>query len=183
MSEIPFWPPRRRIIVIFLGAFTVTLSILTVLTVLLSPSLYLQIKVNSSDEAKFYVDAYLKNKGLELEIKEIIEFSNHFYVVCKEKEAEGVYALQLLVDKYSAEVTPEPGPNNFWNWKYGARPFTNVTMPMPVSEKEAMIYAQYWLDSNIPGSIASEIRTFYGYYTIYFTKNGVMAGWSHQTVE
>lgn len=65
--------------------------------------------------ARNYVSAY-NNSNLALD--EIIEFSNHFYVSVKEKNT-GLGAFEILVDRFSGYVRPEPGPNMMWNTKYG----------------------------------------------------------------
>jgi len=49
--------------------------------------------------------------------KEVMEFSNHFYVLVAEKST-GRGALELLVLR-NGLVRPEPGPNMMWNTKYG----------------------------------------------------------------
>ncbi len=49
--------------------------------------------------------------------KEVMEFSNHFYVLVVEAST-GRGALELLVTR-SGIVRPEPGPNMMWNTKYG----------------------------------------------------------------
>ncbi|MDR7554656.1 MAG: hypothetical protein QN157_03525 [Armatimonadota bacterium] len=53
----------------------------------------------------------------DLALKEIMEFSNHFYAVVVEKST-GLGAFELLVARNGA-VRPEPGPNMMWNTKYG----------------------------------------------------------------
>ena len=48
----------------------------------------------------------------------IMEFTNNFYVAVKEKQS-GQGAFELLVDRYTGALYPEPGPNMMWNTKYG----------------------------------------------------------------
>jgi hypothetical protein len=55
--------------------------------------------------------------GADLAVAEVMEFSNHFYVLVKE-ESTGRGALELIVER-SGVVHPEPGPNMMWNTKYG----------------------------------------------------------------
>lgn len=74
--------------------------------------------VNSFDKAKTLADQYVTGVGSGLEIKEIEEWTNNFYVRVQEKST-GMNAFELLVDRYSSRVTPEPGPNMMWNQKYG----------------------------------------------------------------
>jgi len=53
----------------------------------------------------------------DLEVAEMMEFSNHFYAIVQE-ESTGIGAFEVLVDKVSGAVHPEPGPNMMWNLKY-----------------------------------------------------------------
>jgi hypothetical protein len=55
--------------------------------------------------------------GADLVVAEVMEFSNHFYVLVKEKST-GRGALELIVER-TGIVHPEPGPNMMWNTKYG----------------------------------------------------------------
>ena len=53
----------------------------------------------------------------DLAVAEVMEFSNHYYVLVKEKST-GRGALELIVER-NGFVHPEPGPNMMWNTKYG----------------------------------------------------------------
>jgi hypothetical protein len=53
----------------------------------------------------------------DLVVAEVMEFSNHFYVLVKEKST-GIGALELLVER-NGFVHPEYGPAMMWNTKYG----------------------------------------------------------------
>ena len=53
----------------------------------------------------------------DLVVAEVMEFSNHFYVLVKEKST-GLGALELIVER-NGFIHPEPGPNMMWNTKYG----------------------------------------------------------------
>ena len=47
---------------------------------------------------------------------------------------------------------------------------------MTVSKDRAGQIAQGWLDANQSGAKIEEPDTFYGYYTLHFTKDGKVAG-------
>ncbi|MBI4277910.1 MAG: hypothetical protein HY660_05590, partial [Armatimonadetes bacterium] len=49
--------------------------------------------------------------------EEVMEFSNHFYVVVEEKSTR-IGAMELIVER-NGLVRPEPGPNMMWNTRYG----------------------------------------------------------------
>ncbi|MFA5802452.1 MAG: hypothetical protein WC911_08235 [Thermoleophilia bacterium] len=73
------------------------------------------------DKAADVAKRYLDDKGNpDLKAKEIVEFTNSFYVRVVE-QSTGSGALELIVNRSSGEVTTEPGPGMMWNSKYGAQ--------------------------------------------------------------
>jgi len=110
-----------------------------------SASIFFTVRtVNSVEQAKDLADQYLSRLNLELEVREIMEFSNHFYVIVQEKST-GINAFELLVDKRTGTIFSEPGPNMMWNTKYGhMRRVSNATTAMPLNGQEASEYAQRW---------------------------------------
>ncbi|GAB4372936.1 MAG: hypothetical protein Kow009_08940 [Spirochaetales bacterium] len=159
----------------------------------------------SIEQAEEVVHQYLNNYygGSDLEIAEVMEFDNHFYVAVKESST-GIHAFEILVDKWTGAIAPEPGPNMMWNTKYGhmggrgygmmgweARGtgswcgpggagwfgFGQSDREMTVSPEDARKYAQAFLDTNLPGTTAEEDPDrFYGYYTLHVEKDGSVIG-------
>ncbi len=164
------------LLVLVAGLIAVTVVILLPF----SPILYGNTSVNSFDQAKQLANQYLGTSS-DLGIKEIMEFSNNFYVIVQEKNT-GVNAFELLVDRYSGRVMLEHGPNMMWNTKYGmmngmmGRSQGTPTAGMPISAQDASEYAQKWLDANNPGAKVEEPETFYGYYTMDVSKDGSTYG-------
>jgi hypothetical protein len=123
----------------------------------------------------------------DLILTEVMEFTNHFYVKVKE-ESTGIHAFELLIDRYTGAVHPEPGPNMMWNTKYGHRGGMMSGMmggwwggtpggEMTVSPEQARQNAQQFLDSYLPGATAAdEVDTFYGYYTIHVLQDDAVVG-------
>jgi len=117
---------------------------------------------------------YLADYGNpDLALTEVMEFTNNFYAEVEE-ESTGIHAFELLINRYTGAVYPEPGPNMMWNTKYGhmggmmggwwGRP----SGPMTVTPEQARTYAQQYLDSYLPGTtVDEEADAFYGYYTIH----------------
>lgn len=136
------------------------------------------------DAARRYTAAY-NNSDLVLE--EVMGFTYNFYFIVKEKST-GNGAFELLVDRYTGYVHPEPGPNMMWNTKYGHMGgfgmmgwWPNVgqqpTTQMPVTEEQARRKAQEYLNATLPGATLDEgTTTFYGYYTIDVVKDGKTIG-------
>ena len=133
------------------------------------------------DRAQQNVDQYIAGYGgSNLVVDELIEFQDNFYAIVKEKTT-GTGAFELLVNRVTGTVTPEPGPNMMWNTKYGmmSRGMMGVLRPsgaMTVTSDRAGEIAQAWLDANVSGAKIETPDAFYGYYTVHFTQNGQIAG-------
>src|SRR5256884_3468031 len=56
--------------------------------------------------------------GSGLAVDEVIEFSNGYYASIREKDT-GIGAFEVLIDRATGRVSPEPGPNMVWNTRYG----------------------------------------------------------------
>ncbi|MGC9398781.1 MAG: hypothetical protein ACP5HM_06565 [Anaerolineae bacterium] len=142
-----------------------------------SPALELDLEA-----AKEAVHTYLDEVGYEdLEIAEVMEFERNFYVIVKESDT-GVGAMELLVDRNTGAVGPEPGPNMMWNAKYGMHgrgmmDWRRTDLENTLTEDEVLEIAQHWLDSNRPGARADEhADVFHGYYTLHTLKDGEIDG-------
>lgn len=132
-------------------------------------------------EVKNLAGKYLEENNLSnLEISEIMEFSQNFYIEIIEKDT-GIGAMELLVDKSSGAIFPEYGPNMMWNLKYGIHSrmsLSRSSTDMPIVKDEALdIAGKYLAKINTGESAGSDIVKFYGYYTIHTeTENGEVAG-------
>lgn len=132
----------------------------------------------AAEAARNYVNGY----GPELHIAEVMEFAWNYYAEVEEEDG-GVHAMELLVDKYTGAVSPEPGPNMMWNTKYsmmsgmmGGYRSGATALTMPVSPEQAKEVAQHFLDANVPGLTMADADTFYGYYTLHTLKDGQVEG-------
>ena len=131
-------------------------------------------------EAAEVVERYLRAYyGRDLTLVEIMEFTWNFYAEVEEK-GTGIHAMELLIDKYTGQVSPEMGPNMMWNTKYGMMGSYSgggvPTAELPVTPEQAKTIAQRFLDTNLPGVSVAEADTFYGYYTLHTLKDGQIEG-------
>jgi hypothetical protein len=141
------------------------------------------------DEVEQATEAYIAGDR-NLEITELMAFSDNFYAQVREKDS-GRYALELLIDPYSGEVFPEMGPNMMWNTRYGTMGGVREMGSMmgrgydvsgsPASEMgltagQALSTAQEYLDQVMPGSEAADPVAFYGYYTLHVIQEGEFVG-------
>jgi hypothetical protein len=132
----------------------------------------------SMDRAREIAQQYADGVATDLEVAEVMEFTNHFYAEVRERHT-GIGAFEILIDPYTGVVRPEPGPNMMWNLKYGHMGWisASASAEMPVSPQQAVQYAQQWLDTAMPGYTASqEADRFYSYYTIHVEKDGKVVG-------
>jgi hypothetical protein len=152
----------------------------------------------TADQAKQAAEKYIQSLNFTgLETSEVMVFDNNAYVVIKESDT-GLGAFELLVDPSSQAAYPEYGPNMMWNLKYGgmnhgsmmggsggmmggwnnqATPSAKFYAEMTVTTKQAVEYAQKYLDTNIAGATAAtDPMQFYGYYTLDFSKDGKIIG-------
>jgi hypothetical protein len=127
------------------------------------------------DQAWQSAEKYVKDFwNADLQLTEVMEFDNQFYVEVAEKSS-GVHAFEVLVNKWTGAIVPEPGPDTMWNTKYGHmgigmmgggmmggpgmgwggrqgyRPWGNPGKEMPVNAAQAHTYAQQFLDARLPG--------------------------------
>ena len=133
------------------------------------------------DQATDNVRRYIGSYGGNLVLTEVMDFAQNFYAEVAEKDS-GIHAMELLVDKYTGRIYPEPGPNMMWNSKYGmmgsmmGRWYSQATPTMSVSAAQAQTIAQQYLDANLSGLTADKAETFYGYYTLHTLKDGRIEG-------
>lgn len=140
--------------------------------------------VASLEEVQEAIERYVDRLGYTgLHVTEVMEFERNYYAIVAEEET-GIGAMELLVDKRSGAVGPEPGPNMMWNAKYGMMGRGGMMGmmggysdgEMVLSPDEAQDVVQRWLDANLPGRTAGEPDPFYGYYTLHFLNDGEIEG-------
>jgi len=133
------------------------------------------------DQATTIVDNYLKQYGTtDLKVDEIMEFQYNFYVEFSEKST-GINAFEALIDPYTGDMYPEPGPNMMWNTKYGMMSgmmwgTPGISGPMSVTAEQAEQNAQKFIDAYLPGAKVADAERFYGYYTLHVLKDGQIYG-------
>jgi len=126
----------------------------------------------------------------DLTVAEVMEFSNHFYVLVKEKST-GTGAFELIIER-NGFVHPEPGPNMMWNTKYGhmagfrgfgmggmmgygygpgPQGWNQGAQPSITIQRARQIASQY-LATALPGTTPDEGTAFYGYFTFDVERDG-----------
>src|SRR3989337_521438 len=122
------------ILTLIIGLVAIVLVIAFSSTSIFNPSA----PVSSVDQAKTLADQYASSQGSDLRVREIMEFSNHYYVRIQE-ESNGLNAFEILVDKGTGRVFLEPGPSMMWTTKYGHMRWSrNPTATTPGSSEKAL---------------------------------------------
>jgi hypothetical protein len=143
----------------------------------------------SMDDAASRTREALAAVGLaDLVVAEVMEFSNHFYVLVKEP-GTGRGALELIVER-TGVVHGEPGPNMMWNTKYGHMPagvpgfaprrMRGRSVLPPLAEElgaeGARQLALRYLADAAPGASPDAGTAFYGYFTFDVERSGRPVG-------
>ena len=116
--------------------------------------------------AKSRLEAYAKRLFVGARLKDFMPFSQNYYVQVVDEKGQGL--AELIVDRYTGVVSPEPGPNMMWN-TYGTR-----LLRAPQYEyKAARSLAETFLKGYLPGAKAMEGQAFPGYYTFDFGRQKV----------
>lgn len=142
----------------------------------LIPGITEKARVETIDQAKEIVDEYLDKFYSSLQVDEIMEFTNHYYIRVVETSTN-IGALELLIDRNTGRIYFEPGPSMMWNTKYGHMyQDSNATGNLTVTQSEALLIAQNWLEKNVPGMMVDEAMGNYGYYTLDYKQNNTIKG-------
>lgn len=80
-----------------------------------------------------------------------MEFTENIYAEVGEKST-GIHAFEILMERYSGAIYPEPHPNMMWNIKYGHMGGWGSTQTgsVFVTAEKALDVAQKWLDQYRP---------------------------------
>lgn len=144
-------------------------------------------KLLQMDDAVAIAQKYLTSrKETNLSLDEVEEWEYNFYAVVKETDSSNK-AFQLIIDKLTGVVMPEPGPNMMWSQKYmnggmgrsEAMGFsTRGPATMTVTADAATATANQFLSDRFGPArrlaVVTPGDTFYGYYN--FDVNDVATG-------
>lgn len=147
-------------------------------------------RVNSSgeqltpDQILADVENYLEGYGNNLQVADIFVFTDADYYVSVEEKDTGRGAMELLVNPYTGQIYPEPGPNMMWNEKYSMmmggsfRYNANATDTATVNRTEAVKITDDFVKSQLGEafSVPGDGHAFYGYYTFHIEENGKTIG-------
>lgn len=135
----------------------------------------------SDTKAVTQLEAYAARYGADARVKEVMVFGQNAYAQIV--DAKGAGLGELLVDRYSGVVQPEPGPNMMWNSRFGMgwggtgmmngspnRGMMNPrqTVAVRYNQTAAQGLASAFLPGFLPGAKVQGGQAFPGYYTFDF---------------
>ena len=162
-------------------------------------------QVSMSQAVQIFKNYLGSIQNTNIALHEVEEYQYNFYAAYYEKDT-GNFAFQMVIWKTGTTymmgmmgytgatgiAVPEMGPNMMWNTKYHV---TNGMMgwnmmggngmmgsgqgsstPMTVTSTQAKTFAQQYLNNTLPGKIAGDADTFYGYYNIDVLTDGLPYG-------
>lgn len=131
------------------------------------------------DDAIQIAQRYLLTiRSSNLALDEIEEWEFNYYVIVKEASPSNYKAFQLVIDKWTGYVMPEPGANMLWNIKYGGmmtggrmgggggmgRPSTAAIISPAAAEKAANDFLRQRLNRGRTLVAQAGPDNFYGFY-------------------
>jgi hypothetical protein len=118
----------------------------------------------SDTELRQRLTDYAATCTADLRVEGIIPFANDYYA--RLVAADGTGVGEILADRFTGVVYPEPGPTMMWNGRYGyaGRTAANTTG----DEAAATNAADSFLSTYLPGATVLEGMGFPGYYTFTF---------------
>ncbi|WP_292387864.1 peptidase M4 [Methanosarcina sp. UBA5] len=131
---------------------------------------YPESKPVTQDEALKSMQNFSRQYGSNLEVEDFMVFSGNYYAVLKDTNSSQ-YIAEVLVDRYSGSVYPEPGPNMMWNTRFGAGRTTTGGPEYDLAEAENL--TKDFLGGYLPEAQIMESNEMPGYYTFDFGRQDI----------
>ncbi len=120
------------------------------------------------EQAERLLEAYAARLGPDARIRDVMVFSNNYYAQVVNARGEGLG--EVLVDRYTGRVFPEPGPNMMWNTRAGMGALPGAVR---YDLEAAQALAEGFLADYLPGARVMEAQAFSGYYTFDFGRETI----------
>jgi len=122
----------------------------------------------SPESALLSMKELAEQYGPNAKVEDFMSFSGNYYAIIEDNESKKGMA-EILVDRYSGLVRPEPGPNMMWNTRFGAgRERSGGKSPA-----EAKKLAEDFLMNYLPGAKVMDTAVMPGYYTLDFGRKDI----------
>ena len=108
---------------------------------------------------------YAAGCSSEVRVDGIIPFANQYYARLVAADGSGIG--EIVVDRFTGTVYPEPGPTMMWNGRYGVAGTTS-SGTATYDEATAKQLATAFLTGYLPGASVIDGQAFPGYFTFSF---------------
>ncbi|TSA85552.1 peptidase M4 [Deinococcus detaillensis] len=141
----------------------------------------------SQDEARRRAQGFVGRYGSQVKTRDFMVFAENYYVQVVDATT-GAGLAEVLVDRYTGIVQPEPGPDMLWNTRFGMQggQVDNGMMggsvsqgrsvpstPVRYTKVAAQKLADTFLAGYLPGGKVIEGMTFPGYYTFDYGRKAI----------
>lgn len=110
--------------------------------------------------------------GPEIHVAAVTPFANDLYAQLS--DAAGTRLGEVLVDRYTGTVVPEPGPNLLWNTRWGVAAGT-ISAPR-YAEPAAQRLAEQFMAGYLPGAAVLSAAALPGYDTFAYGRGQTIEG-------
>ena len=140
----------------------------------------------SQDEARRRAQGFVGRYGSQVKIRDFMVFAENYYVQVVDA-ATGAGLAEVLVDRYTGVIQPEPGPDMLWNTRFGmqggqygsgmmggvnqGRPVPST--PVRYTQAAAQKLADTFVAGYLPGGKVLEGMPFPGYYTFDYGRQAI----------
>lgn len=127
-------------------------------------------RVNNLAEARDRAEIFAATLGPDLEVAEVMRFSNNYYAELA--EADGTLVTTALVDPQSGAVHLEFGPATMWNSRFAMMPIGGTDRELRPADAHAI--ALRWAEQR--GFTVGAAEHFPGHYTLHTLRGGDIEG-------
>ena len=121
----------------------------------------------AEDEAKARLQSFVDRFAPGAKVRDLMAFAQNYYAQIVDESGRGLG--EVLVDRYTGAVYPEPGPNMMWN-----RGPAGWSAPSRYDLEAAKQLAADFLNGFLPGARIMEEQAFPGYSTFDFGRDGTL---------
>jgi hypothetical protein len=132
--------------------------------------------VSDLGAARVRAERFAARLDPDLRVGEVMAFTNQYYAEIQ--TAAGDDATEVLIDRGTGAVSPEPGPAMMWNTRYGmaAGGATSSAAATGLDAAQATAAAQRWLQQAGRDVTVGAAEPFPGYYTLHTLHDGRIEG-------
>jgi hypothetical protein len=121
-------------------------------------------------DAQQRLAAFAAGCGADVHVTDLTAFGSNYYAQLVDGTGTGLG--EVLVDRYTGAVSPEPGPNMMWNSRWGAGTGGDARYDQAAARQLATTF----LTGYLPGAEVIEGTAFPGYYTFDFGRDHQVEG-------